>query len=289
MSAAALEARPMARGRAAAMARLAAATREAIRREPAYAAACVLLAVSMAPVALAHAIDPRVMGAGVLAEPIWLKPLKFQAALLLYLGTLAAFALARPAVPRRPRAYAAFTWVVVAAVAFEIVAIAGAAALGTISHFNTATPTAEAIYTAMGVGAVTLTTASLVTGIMIARGGQGGPALRLGLVLGLVLTFAATLVVAGTMSSLPGRLVGEATVGARLPILGWSREVGDLRVPHFLATHAMHAVPALALLAAWRLPAPWARRATWAAAAAFAALIAATFAQALAGRPFLPL
>ena len=141
----------------------------------------------------------------------------------------------------------------------------------------------------MGVGAITLTAASLVTGVMIARGGRGDPALRLGLALGLILTFLATLIVAGAMSALPGRLVGEAVTGARLPLLGWSREAGDLRAPHFLATHAMHVVPALAALAALSLPRPWAWRATWAGAAAFAALIAAAFAQALSGRPFLPL
>ena len=282
-------AHPASRGFAAMLTGPGAVAGEAVRREPAYAAACVLVAASMGPVLLAHAIDPRVMGAGVLAEPIWLKPLKFQVALTLYLGTLAVFALARPARPRRPRAYAAFTWVVVAAVLFEVAVIAGAAAMGTTSHFNTATPTAAAVYTAMGVGAVTLTSASLVTGAMIARGGQGDPVLRLGLALGLVLTFATTLIVAGAMSGMSGRLIGEAPAGARLPLLGWSREAGDLRAPHFLATHAMHVVPGLALLAAWRLPPASARRATWLGAAAFAALIAGAFVQALAGRPFLPL
>ena len=263
--------------------------REVARREPAYLATCVLIAVSIAPVLLAHGIDPRTVGPAPIAEPIWLKPLKFQFALLVYLATLALFALARPERPRRPRAYRAFTWVVASAVALEIVWIAGAAAMGTTSHFNTGTPVGAAIYSAMGAAAVVLTSASLVTGAMIARGGMGDAALRTGLAWGLALTFALTLVVAGTLSARTGHLVGEAITGARVPILGWSREAGDLRVAHFLATHAMHAVPLLALLAARSLPPLPARRLTVLAAAAYAGLVALAFAQALAGRPVLPL
>jgi hypothetical protein len=83
-----------------------------------------------------------------------------------------------------------------------------------------------------------------------------------------------------------GHLVGDAG-GATVPLMGWSREAGDLRVAHFFATHAMHFVPALALVSAVvfggarRLP-------VWLLALGYAGFTIFTLDQALAGRPFLP-
>ena len=69
--------------------------------------------------------------------------------------------------------------------------------------------------------------------------------------------------------------------------MGWSRDAGDLRVAHFLATHALHAIPLAGLIAAALIP-KQATRAVWLASTLYALLIAATFTQALQGRPFLP-
>ena len=108
--------------------------------------------------------------------------------------------------------------------------------------------------------------------------------------LGLGLTFALTLVFAGTLSQNGGHFVGGGGSDAGgLWLMGWSREVGDLRVAHFFGTHAMHLVPLFGFLAG-RLLAPGAAVAsTWGFAAAYTGLCIATFLQALAGRPFLPL
>ena len=56
--------------------------------EPIFAAAGALLALSLAITLAASAIDPRLFG----GDSIWLKPIKFQIALSLYLLTLAAYA-----------------------------------------------------------------------------------------------------------------------------------------------------------------------------------------------------
>ena len=68
--------------------------------------------------------------------------------------------------------------------------------------------------------------------------------------------------------------------------MGWSRDGGDLRVAHFLATHALHAIP----LAAWGLS-RWVGASAVGAVRAFAILYTVfvffTFAQALRGQPFL--
>ena len=167
--------------------------------------------------------------------------------------------------------------------------IGGAAALGTASHFNLSSPVWAVLYPLMGLSAVTLTSAALAFGVAIARNPATGlaPALKLSLVTGLCLTFILTVITAGTMAGMPGHHIGLPVTGARLPLFGWSREVGDLRVAHFLATHALHAIP-LAGLAAARLlaPAP-ARAAVIATSLGYAALVLATFMQALSGMPLI--
>ena len=52
--------------------------------------------------------------------------------------------------------------------------------------------------------------------------------------------------------------------------------------------HALHAVPLAGWLATRTLPEGWATRAVLLATGAYLALVAGSFAQALAGQPFLP-
>ncbi|NJR13161.1 MAG: hypothetical protein HC779_01130 [Phyllobacteriaceae bacterium] len=138
-----------------------------------------------------------------------------------------------------------------------------------------------------GLLAVLLTLPSLVMGIAIGRNAHTGlgQALRLSIALGLVLTFFATVIVAGYLSSSGGHFVGQST--RQLSLMGWSRDGGDLRVAHFLATHALHALPLAGLATLWMQP-RYAVAAVIAAATGYAALIAGTFQQALNGLPFLP-
>jgi hypothetical protein len=147
----------------------------------------------------------------------------------------------------------------------------------------------SALYSLMGVFAVFLTSASLVFGVAIWRNGRTGlaPALRLSIALGLVLTFMLTVLVAGTMASSPGHLVGTPTTGASLPGFGWSREVGDLRLPHFFATHAMHVLPLAGWAAIRLLPQALAVPAVWLAAIAFTTSVLLAFGRALVGLPML--
>ena len=94
---------------------------------------------------------------------------------------------------------------------------------------------------------------------------------------------------AGYMANSGGHFVGAASsdAGGLWP-MGWSRQVGDLRVAHFLGTHAMHAVPLAGFVAGRVLSGRAAVVATWGFAGLWVVLCGVTFAQALAGRPFLP-
>jgi hypothetical protein len=170
----------------------------------------------------------------------------------------------------------------------EVLWLSAAAMQNTASHFNTAVPFFKRIYPVMGLLAIILTLPSFVMGVVIGLHSGSGlpPALRLAIAAGLILTFIATILVAGFLASQSGHSIGPST--RQLWLLGWSRDAGDLRVAHFLATHALHAVPLAGLAATTLLPRRLAMLTAATAALGYAALIAGTFLQALAGRPFLP-
>ncbi len=256
------------------------------RPEPVMGTATLALALSLLVTLPLLALDPRLFQ----GESVWLKPVKFQIALILYAGTLAWFA------AYLPRGFAARPgvrlWLRLAALAIlaEMAWIGGAAMFATASHYNPSGLMA-AIYPLMGAVALQLTSVALVYGAAMARDPAPAlpPALHLALWLGLVLTFVLTVVAVVPLAAGTGHHVGEASTGAAVPLLGWSREVGDLRVAHFLGTHALHALPLAGLVAARVWPAATGVRAVWAAAALYALLTLGTLAQALAGMPLIPL
>jgi hypothetical protein len=207
---------------------------------PVFTGLALFITLTAIPLLAAAMIDTRTF----LDAPVWQKPLQFHLALAIYIITLAFFArfLPQGMTTRRWRIYAG---VVCFCILSELVWVGGAAAYATASHFNTDDIVMGTFYGLMGLFAVILTSPSLVMGVAIWRNKATGlpPALHLAIALGLILTFILTLIAAGTLSSMPGHHIGTPITGARLPILGWSREVGDLRVPHFFATHALHVIP----------------------------------------------
>jgi hypothetical protein len=242
---------------------------------PPFAALAILIALAALPLLLAAVLDPRQIG----GEGVWIKPLKFHAALVVYLGTLAVFARWLPPGLTDRRWWHVYAAVVSACVVAELLWIGGAAFLGVASHFNTTSAFWSATYGVMGVLAVTLTSAALVMGVILWRAGTLPPVWREAIGLGLVLTFVLTVITAGTMAGGTGHHVGAPVSGLRVPLMGWSREVGDLRLAHFLATHALHAVPLAGFTGS--------RVAVRVAAAGWTALTLGAFALALAGRaPF---
>ncbi|MEO0497743.1 MAG: hypothetical protein AAF141_10295 [Pseudomonadota bacterium] len=222
-------------------------------------------------------------------DGVWLKPLKFQLSLAMFFGTVAWFGLYTSEAFRASKAVHIFAYVACFAALSEIVWIGGAAFFGTASHFNVSSAFMSSIYSLMGLFAVTLTASALVVGVGVLRNRSGvlHPALQAALGWSMVLTFLATVVTAGYMAGQPGHLVGAEAQRAAHWLTGWSTQAGDLRVPHFFATHAMHFVPFLALVIAGTV------RGTliptmlvWALIAAYSLLVAFTFLQAIAGEPF---
>lgn len=237
----------------------------------------LFIALTAVPLLVAGMIDPRRF----LDAPVWQKPLQFHLALSVYVISLAFFARYLPKGMTSDRRWRRYVGVVTFCILAELVWVGGAASFGAASHFNVDDPVMGAIYGVMGLFAVILTSASLVMGIAIWRNPASSlaPAMQLAIALGLILTFVLTLIAAGTMSSMPGHHVGTPLTGARVPVVGWSREVGDLRVAHFFATHALHVVPLAGFSGS--------RRIVWTAALGFAAVTLGIFVLGLMGRPLI--
>jgi hypothetical protein len=240
------------------------------------------------PTVLAYLADDRLLN----GISVWIKPLKFEFSMSLNLLTiLVVLSAVAPAV-RELRLVRWSALAVAAASTFEIAYIAVQAARGVGSHYNVGTPVEALGYTLMGVGAVVMVGGAFLIGLAILRSTllPGREGFRLGAAAGLMLGAALTLLTASVLSAGfdgPGHWVGGVRTDAGgLPIVGWSTTGGDLRVPHFFATHLAQALPLLGF-AADRLGAR--RPEVWIVAGGVAGtvVVALTFLQAIAGRPLL--
>lgn len=257
---------------------------EFLRRQPAlaiYGAALLALAV-VAVIALQ--LDPRRIG----ETGVWTKPAKF-------LGSIGIFSLTAAwffgyIAPQRRRAPLMIATIAVLLVAgsFELVYIGWQGWRGEASHWNLTTPFHARMYQLMGIGAVLLVATTLPLAWQIARHPARGlrPDFVAAVVIGLVLTFALGGGLGGYMSAQSGHAVGPE--GAGLPIVGWNRLGGDLRVAHFMGMHAQQAIVLLALAVAGL-----ATRARWTliigGAVCYMFVTIALWLQAVAGKPLFPL
>ncbi|NNL87599.1 MAG: hypothetical protein HKP25_00885 [Marinicaulis sp.] len=249
------------------------------------------LLLALIPVTLAaKALDPRMIN----DIPIWTKPLKFQVSLALHFATFAVLATLLAEKTRRAFWLAGFAVAASIATMVEMAILMGQATRGVPSHFNEATVLDQILYALMGIGAVVLILPALAMGVrflFVKTSARLTPGLKLGAALGLLFGFILTLTLGGYMSmQASGHWVGAPTTDAGgLPIFGWSREGGDLRVAHFFATHLMQALPLIGFLAdrAFGAKSAAPRRLVWLAAIVGVGLSVGTFLQALSGQPFI--
>ncbi|MEM1361127.1 MAG: hypothetical protein AAGF94_05355 [Pseudomonadota bacterium] len=245
-------------------------------------AAILLLTLS------AYVVDERLLG----DAPVWAKPAKFASSFVVLFATIA-WLETRLSEPWRDGWLLSATLVVMGtALVAEMGYIIFQAAQAEASHFNYATPFHAFMYTTvMFVGALALVAAIGIYGFAAAldKEAELPPGVRWGVVWGFALSFVLTVIVAGYMGGQSGHHVGTPSLdAARIPFLGWSGEVGDLRPAHFLSLHAMQALP----LFGWvvdrqNLARP--RYAVSVAAVIYTVLTLAVFAQALAGQPLIRL
>jgi hypothetical protein len=250
------------------------------QREPRLVAFALLLLLLMLPAAIGLGLDERVLR----GVNVWVKPMKFMASVALLALTTAWFAALLPAAVRQRRNFRVLVWTLIATGGFEVGYITLQAALGQASHYNVGDALHAALYTLMGGAALLMTaTQPWLAWLIWRHGGRRiAPAYRLGVLLGMGLTF--------VLGAGVGMLLGGAqpATGVGLPVLGWSRSMGDLRVAHFVGIHAGQVLPLAGFaLARWRPRTAVAG--VWAVTALWTALWALTLWQALSGRPLLGL
>lgn len=200
------------------------------------ALACSLLAVAAA---VGWALDPRqLMGINV-----WLKPMKFAISVGVYcvtLGWILAY------LPLRDKQVV--SWGTVVCMTVELGLIFLQALRGVQSHFNISSPGNAAIFSVMG---IFIALNSLLVFYTLFSFFKNPIPMPVHMVwawrFGLAILFLGG-ISGGIMSTSLQHAVGVADGGAGLPLLNWSTEGGDWRVPHFFALHALQIVPFLVWL-----------------------------------------
>ncbi len=252
------------------------AARRLYAREPRLAVYGALLLGLLLPLALAWAIDERMVhGANV-----WTKPMKFALSIAVFAFTTCWFIGHLPASRRRGRSVDLVVWLLIASGTFELAYITLQAGLGEASHYNVGDPFHFAMYALMGIGAAVLTaTQPMLAWELYRHGDPGRPAAyRQAVIIGLVLTFVFGAGVGGLLGGMePPR------TGPRMPLLGWSLQGGDLRPAHFLGIHAAQLLPLVGFVAvSRRFDRP--RLVVWAATLLYVGLFLALVAWGLSGR-----
>lgn len=192
-------------------------------------------------------IDPRQLN----GVSVWAKPLKFESSVALYFVTLALLAAYLPEGIRNKASWKYATRFAVVAGVFEVIYIFLQAARGRTSHYNNSTPVESVMYGLMGLGALTLVAVSFYLGWLLYRDyrREKNDIFKLASAYGLMIGSVLTLIVAGAMSSGTTHFAGTPAVDAvRIPVLGWVLSGGDLRIPHFFATHVMQFLPLYGLV-----------------------------------------
>jgi hypothetical protein len=252
-----------------------------------------MLVVAAASV-VAMLVDPRV----ITGAPAWLKPFKFAISTAIYSLTLAwIFGW----LPDRPRVRRVVGWTTAIVFALEVAIIDMQAWRGTTSHFNVSPPANAVLFIVMGAAILLQTLVSVAVAVALWRhrftDRALGWALRLGMTLTIVGAMTGPLMTTPTAAQLAdardgqrmtisgAHTVGGPDGGPGVPLTGWSREHGDLRVPHFIGLHAVQALALIAVgLRRWRRPEAVRVKAVLVAAASYGSLFLLLLWEALRGQ-----
>ena len=252
------------------------------RASPPLTAVGALMLVMAGVSVVAMLVDPRI----ITGAPAWLKPFKFAVSTAIYSFTLAwIFGW----LSDWPRVRRIVGWTTAVVFVLEVAIIDVQAWRGTTSHFNVATTLDAVLFFVMG-GAIMLQTLVSVA-VAVALWRQRFASQSLGWALRLGMTFTVVGALTGALMTRPtsaqladaragGRMtisgahsVGGPDGGPGVPVTGWSRQHGDLRVPHFIGLHSIQALALVAVgLRRWRRPEAVRVRAVLAIAASYASL-----------------
>src|SRR5918999_3251215 len=252
------------------------------RASPPLTAVGLLMLIVAIPSLVGVLVDPRM----ITGAPAWLKPFKFAISTAVYSLTLAWIFQWLSDWPRVRRVVG---WTTAIVFVLEVAIIDLQAWRGTTSHFNMSTPVNQALFVVMGAAIIIQTFVSVAVAVALWRQQFAdralGWALRLGMTLTIVGAFTGSLMTrpsadqlaharaGGGMTTAGAHSVGGVDGGPGVPVTGWSREHGDVRVPHFIGLHAIQALALFAVtLRRWRRDERIRVRLVMAAAASYASL-----------------
>lgn len=264
------------------------------RASPPLTAVGTLMLIVAVPSLVGIVADPRV----ITGAPAWLKPFKFAISTAVYSLTLAWIFTWLPGWPRVRRIVG---WTTAIVFVLEVAIIDAQAWRGTTSHFNVSTPLDRTLFIVMGTAIVVQTVTSVAVVVALWRQRFTDRPLGWALRLGMALTIAGAMTgalmtrptatqgaharVGERMTTAGAHTVGAPDGGPGIPVTGWSREHGDVRVPHFVGLHAIQALALIAVaLRRWRRPEGVRVRVVLAAAASYASLFLLLLWEALRGR-----
>ncbi len=264
------------------------------RASPPLTAVGLLMVVVAGASVVGMLVDHRV----ITGAPAWLKPFKFAVSTAVYSLTLAwIFGW----LPDWPRVRRVVGWTTAIVFVLEVALIDAQAWRGTTSHFNVSTPLNATLFAIMGAAILLQTLVSVAVAVALWRQRFTdrvlGWALRLGMTLTIVGAMTGPLMTRPTaaqladaragarMTTAGAHSVGGVDGGPGIPVTGWSRDHGDLRVAHFIGLHAIQSLALIAVgLRWWRRPEAVRVRAMLAAAASYASLFGLLLWQALRGQ-----
>jgi len=264
------------------------------RASPPLTAVGLLMLAAAAASLVAMFVDPRI----ITGAPAWLKPFKFAISTAVYSLTVAwIFGW----LSDWPRVRRVVGWTTAIVFVLEVLMIDLQAWRGTTSHFNVSTKFNMVLFSVMGSAILLQTLVSLAIAVALWRQRFSDPALGWALRLGMMLTIVGALTgplmtrptaaqladarSGNRMTTAGAHSVGGLDGGPGVPVTGWSREHGDLRVPHFIGLHALQTLALIAVgLRRWRRPESVRIRALLAAAASYGSLFLLLLWEALRGQ-----
>ena len=244
-------------------------------------------------------LDPRT----ITGAPAWMKPAKFALSTALYAFTMA-WMLRQ--IDGHRRWVSAIGWGTAIVFVIELALIVLQVVRGVRSHFNFSTALDGALFSTMGAAITVALGLNVVAAVLMIRQRFTDPVLAVSLRMGLVITAIgagvaflmtqptpdqlAAMQAGGMPVEIGAHTVGVADGGAGLPIVGWSTEGGDLRIPHFVGLHALQVLPLLGILLTRVGGALSLRRRTtltWIGSLGYLGLVITLTAQALRGQALL--
>ncbi len=170
----------------------------------------------------------------------WIKPMKFFLSVGIFSFTMAWF-LPLLGQHKKSRIY---SYVIILTLTLEVVIISYQSWQGTTSHFNVSSELNGFLFKIMGIAIIILTAWTAYINLLFFRSKNDtvpSPYLwgiRLGMLI--FVLFALEGIV---MVEMMKHTVGGPDGGRGLFFVNWSRDLGDLRVPHFFGLHALQILP----------------------------------------------